>query len=127
DANTGTGSFANAKKTFAGASGIESVWAAGDLILVEYRHDEPLTASRSVAAPSGSAENPVIIVSVDKDNSNAPRAGAKYYIGSGTNAALSFATSSGSQGLEYWLFDQIGCTSTANSTSNDLMFAGTNN
>jgi len=75
--NAGT-SWLNAWTSIASATGV----AAGDIVKVEYRHSET-TLAANVNFANGTLTSPVQIISCDKDNSDALRAGA--VIGWGTS------------------------------------------
>lgn len=64
-------SWANAWTSLASSNGV----AAGDAVKVEYRHSETGLAA-NINWSNGTAANPVLVISCDKDNSDAYRLGA---------------------------------------------------
>ena len=72
--NAGT-SWVNAWDSIETAFDSASV-AAGDIVKIEYRHNKQYTSDPTPAAIANSLFNPAILVSCDKDNSDAYRAGA---------------------------------------------------
>lgn len=72
-ANDGT-SWTDAYTDLASTTGA----AAGDEILIEYRHSQTVAANTTLNFSNGTLHNPVRLYSVDKDNSDALRTGATY-------------------------------------------------